>query len=58
MKRLNKLLNNEKGFAQTDIGKKQYQGLDKPFISNKNNKDANASLITKEKKKCNKSSLI
>ena len=36
--------------AQTDIAKKQYQGLDKAFISNKNNKNGNGSLIKKEKK--------
>ena len=43
--------------AQTDIAKKQYQGLDKAFISNKDNKNVNESLIKKEKKKC-KSNLI
>ena len=35
---------------QTDIAKKQYQGLDKDFISNKDNKDVNESSIKKEKK--------
>ena len=34
--------------AQTDIAKKQYQGLDKAFISNKDNKNVNDSLIKKE----------
>ena len=41
--------------AQTDIAKKQYQGLDKAFISNKNIKIVNEWLIKKEKpavKKC------
>ena len=44
--------------AQTDIAKKQYQGLDKVFISNKDNKNMNEQLIKKEKKKYNKSNLI
>ena len=47
--------------AQTDIAKKQYQGLDKAFISNKENKNVNESLIKREKtavKKYNKSNLI
>ena len=47
--------------AQTDIAKKQYQRLEKTFISNKDNKNVNESLIKKEKpsvKKCNKSYLI
>ena len=43
--------------AQTDIAKKQYQGLDNAFISNKDNKNVNESLIKKEKKKY-KSNLI
>ena len=30
-----------------DIGKKQHQGLDKAFISNKDNKNVNDSLIKK-----------
>ena len=51
--------------AQTDIEKKQYKELDKAFISNKDNKNVNESLIKKEpvakqiaKKKYNKSNLI
>ena len=36
--------------AKTDIAKKQYQGLDNAFNSNKNNKNVNDSLIKKEKK--------
>ena len=36
--------------AQTDIAKKQHQGLDKVFISNKDDKDINVSFIKKEKK--------
>ena len=43
--------------AQTDTAKKQYQGLDKAFISNKDNKNVNESLFKKEKKKY-KSNLI
>ena len=43
--------------AQTDIAKKQYQGLDKAFISNKDNKNVNESFFKKEKKKY-KSNLI
>ena len=48
--------------AQTDIAKKQYQGLDKSFVSNKDSKNMNGSLIKKElvaktRKKCNKSNL-
>ena len=35
--------------AQTDIAKKQRKGLDKAFISNKDNKNVNESLIKKEK---------
>ena len=35
--------------AQTDTAKKQYQGLDKAFISNKNIKIVNEWLIKKEK---------
>ena len=51
--------------VQADIAKKQYQGLDKALISNKDNENVNKSLIKKEqvakmiaKKKCNKSNLI
>ena len=33
--------------AQTDLAEKQYQGLDKAFISNKDNKNTNESLIEK-----------
>ena len=44
--------------AQTDIAIKRYQGLDKTFSSNKDNKNVNGSLIKKEKKKYNKSNLI
>ena len=33
---------------QTGITKKQYQGLDKTFISNKDNKNMNESLIDKK----------
>ena len=44
--------------AQTGIAKKEFQGLDKAFISNKDNKNENESLIEKEKKKYNKSNLI
>ena len=44
--------------AQNDISKKQYQGLDKACISDKDNKNVNESLIKKEKKKYNKSNLI
>ena len=44
--------------ARTDISKKQYQGLYKAFISNKDNKNVNESLIEKEKKKYNISNLI
>ena len=33
--------------AQTDIGKKQYKGLGKAFISNNNNKNVNESSIKK-----------
>ena len=50
--------------AQIDIAKKQYRGLGKAFISNKDNKNVSESLINKElaaktiaKKKC-KSDLI
>ena len=47
---------------QTAIAKKQYQGLHKAFISTKNNKNVNESLIKKEKPKLkkynNKSNLI
>ena len=43
--------------AQTDIAKKQYQGLDKVFISNKDNKNVNDSLIKKERN-YSKSNLI
>ena len=47
---------------QTAIAKKQYQGLHKAFISTKNNKNVNESLIKKEKptlkKYNNKSNLI
>ena len=46
--------------AQTDIAKKQYQGLYKAFISNKDNKNGNESLTENEKpsvKKFNKSNL-
>ena len=43
--------------AQTDIPKKQYQGLDKAFISNKDNKNVNDSLIKKERN-YSKSNLI
>ena len=42
--------------AQTDIAKKQYQGLDKAFIPNKDNKNVNESLIKKVKRKYDKSS--
>ena len=34
--------------TQADIAKKQYQGLDKTFISNKDNKNVNESLNEKE----------
>ena len=34
--------------AQIDIAKKQYQGFDKAFISNKDNKNVNESLIKKK----------
>ena len=34
--------------AQTDIAKEQYQGLDKDFISNKDNENVNESLIKNE----------
>ena len=34
--------------AQTDIAKKQYQGLNNAFISNKDNENVNESLIKKE----------
>ena len=44
--------------VQTDIAKKQYQGFDKAFISNKDNKNVNESLIKKEKEKYNSSKLI
>ena len=44
--------------AQTDIAKKQYQVLDKSFISKRDNKNVNESLIKKEKKKHDKSNLI
>ena len=44
--------------AQTNIAKKQYQGLGKAFISNKDNKKMNELLIKKEKRKHNKSNLI
>ena len=43
--------------AQTDIAKKQCQGLDKAFISNKDNKNVNESLIKKERN-YSKSNLI
>ena len=33
---------------QTDIARKQYQGLDKAFTSNKNTGNVNQSLINKE----------
>ena len=35
--------------VQTDIAKEQYQGLDKAFISNKDNKNVSESLIKKER---------
>ena len=44
--------------AQTNIAKKQYQGLGKAFISNKDNKKMNELLIKKEKRKHNESNLI
>ena len=44
--------------AQTDIAKKQYQVLDKSFISKRDNKNVNESLIKKEKEKHDKSNLI
>ena len=44
--------------VQTDIAKTQYQGFDKAFISNKDNKNVNESLIKKEKEKYNSSRLI
>ena len=37
--------------AQTEITKKRNQRLDQAFISNKDNKNVNESLIEKEKKK-------
>ena len=50
---------------QTDIAKKQYQGLDKIFSSNKDSKHLNESLIKEQtvakklpKKTCPKSNLI
>ena len=43
--------------AQTDISKKQYQGLDKVFIFNKDNENMNDPLIKKENKKYNTSNL-
>ena len=45
------------GKELTEIAKKQFQGLDKAFISNKDNKNVNESLI-KKRKKYNKSNLI
>ena len=36
--------------AQTDIAKKQYHGLDKAYISNKDNKNVNEPLIRKKRK--------
>ena len=46
--------------AHTDIENKQHQGLDKAFISNKDNRNVNKSLIKKEnkKKKYNMANLI
>ena len=44
--------------AQTDISKKKYQGLNKAFISNKDNENVNESLIKKENETYNKSNLI
>ena len=48
----------EKDLKRVDITEKQYQGLDKAIISNKNNKNANESLIKTENKKYNETNLI
>ena len=48
----------EKDLKRVDITEKQYQGLDKAIISNKDNKNANESLIKTENKKYNETNLI
>ena len=58
MKIFEYLLLGKKIKARADISKKQYRGLYKAFISNKDNKNVNESLIEKEKKKYNISNLI
>ena len=65
MKTFEYLLLGKKLKAQTDNVNKQYQGLDKAFISNENNGNVNESLIKKQtvtktipKKKYNNSNLI
>ena len=48
----------EKDLKRVDITEKQYQGLDKAIISNKDNKNVNESLIKTENKKYNETNLI
>ena len=48
----------EKDLKRVDITDKQYQGLDKAIISNKDNKNVNESLIKTENKKYNETNLI
>ena len=48
----------EKDLKRVDITEKQYQGLDKAIISNKDNKNVNESLIKTEDKKYNETNLI
>ena len=58
MKRFEYSLLDKELKAQTDIAQRQFQGLDKAFLSNKDNRNVNESLITKEKKKFNTENLI
>ena len=50
MERFEYLLLGKELKAQTDIAKKQYQGLQKVFISNNDNKNVNDSFIKKKTK--------
>ena len=50
LKRFGNSLSGKELKPQTDIAKKQYQELDKAFISNKDNKNVNESLTKKKRK--------
>ena len=58
LKRFEYSLLGKKLKAQTDITQKQYQGLDKAFVFDKNNENVNELLVKKERKKYNKSNII